>query len=189
MPEWEVKKIGDLGNIITGNTPNTLNPQYYNGEFNFVSPSDISEGRFISKTEKTLTKLGFGQTRKVLEESILFVCIGSTIGKVAQNKYKCATNQQINSLIPFSDFDGGFIYYLLLKEAVRISRLAGNQAIPIINKSVFSEVLVNFPEKVEQQKIADCLSSLDTLLEAQTEKINTLKTHKTALMQQLFPSF
>ena len=40
----------------------------------------------------------------------------------------------------------------------------------------------------EQQKIADCLSSLDDLITAQTQKIDALKTHKKGLMQQLFPT-
>jgi len=45
-----------------------------------------------------------------------------------------------------------------------------------------------YPEKEEQQKIADCLASLDDLITAQTQKLAALKTHKKGLMQQLFPS-
>ena len=44
------------------------------------------------------------------------------------------------------------------------------------------------PTKDEQQRIADCLSSLDDLITAQTQKIDALKTHKKGLMQQLFPT-
>jgi type I restriction enzyme S subunit len=40
----------------------------------------------------------------------------------------------------------------------------------------------------EQHRIADCLTSLDDLIAAQTQKLDTLKTHKKGLMQQLFPS-
>jgi type I restriction enzyme S subunit len=47
---------------------------------------------------------------------------------------------------------------------------------------------VKFPEIEEQQRIADCLTSLDDLIAAQTQKLDTLKTHKKGLMQQLFPS-
>ena len=55
----------------------------------------------------------------------------------------------------------------------------------------FSEFLkfdIRFPQLEEQRKIADCLSSLDTLIAAHTEKLDALKTHKKGLMQQLFPS-
>jgi len=53
--------------------------------------------------------------------------------------------------------------------------------------SAFSEISVACPQPGEQQKIADCLSSLDALIAAQADKIDALKTHKKGLMQQLFP--
>jgi type I restriction enzyme S subunit len=54
--------------------------------------------------------------------------------------------------------------------------------------SRFAPMLVLVPHPTEQQKIADCLSSIDDLISAQSQKLETLKTHKKALMQQLFPS-
>lgn len=187
--DWKEWKLGELGEVITGNTPSTSKPQYYGGKYNFVSPADISEQRFIENTKTTLSDLGFEQTRKIPAGSVLFVCIGSTIGKVAQNMYSCATNQQINSLVPSSNFSGDFIYYLLLHESNRIAELAGNHAVPIVNKSTFSDVSVLCPrEKEEQERVAGYLGTLDDLIYAQTQKIDTLKTHKKGLMQQLFPT-
>lgn len=186
--DWKEWKVGELGDVITGNTPSTSKPQYYEGEYNFVSPADISDQRFIESTKTTLSKLGFEQTRQIPTGSVLFVCIGSTIGKVAQNMHLCATNQQINSLVPFSSFSGDFIYYLLLRESNRIAELAGNQAVPIINKSTFSDVSVRCPqEKEEQERVAGYLGTLDDLIYAQSQKIDALKIHKKGLMQQLFP--
>jgi type I restriction enzyme S subunit len=61
--------------------------------------------------------------------------------------------------------------------------------LPIINKSDFSKIAILFPEdKAEQHRIATCLSSLDALITAETQKHEALKTHKKGLMQQLFPS-
>lgn len=51
-----------------------------------------------------------------------------------------------------------------------------------------STLVINLPEIEEQQKIADCLSSLDELIELQEQKLAALKRHKKGLMQQLFPS-
>jgi type I restriction enzyme, S subunit len=58
---------------------------------------------------------------------------------------------------------------------------------PAINSSDLSTISVELPALPEQQKIADCLSSLDALIRAQADKVDALKTHKKALMQQLFP--
>ena len=58
---------------------------------------------------------------------------------------------------------------------------------PAINSSDLSKISVQIPKPTEQQKIASCLSSLDDLITAQTEKIVQLKEHKKGLMQVLFP--
>ena len=54
--------------------------------------------------------------------------------------------------------------------------------------SKFAPILVLVPSPDEQKKIADCLSSIDELINAQTEQLESYKTHKKGLMQQLFPS-
>ncbi len=184
---WVVKRLGEVAEIITGSTPSTNIAEYYDGEVMFVSPADINNSRYVNKTQITLTELGFSKARKIKENSILFVCIGSTIGKVGQNKYVCATNQQINSLNSFENFSNDFLYSLLESNSKRIASLAGNHAVPIINKSLFSSVALPFPSLPEQQKIAACLSSLDDLINAQRQKIELLQQHKKGLLQGLFP--
>lgn len=186
--EWEEKKLGEVGDIVTGSTPNTSELSNYGGEKLFVSPVDININRYVENTKTKLSELGFSKTRQIPANSVLFVCIGSTIGKVAQNKFVCATNQQINSVIPSNQCSSDFLYSALEKSASIISELAGIQAVPIINKSQFSEVILLFPPTIqEQQKIASCLSSLDALITAQAEKVEQLKLHKKGLMQGLFP--
>jgi type I restriction enzyme S subunit len=186
--EWEEKSVGDFGDVVTGSTPSTAKLEYYGGNISFVSPADISELRFVEETKTTLTELGFEETRPIRAGSILFVCIGSTIGKVAQNVHACATNQQINSVVPNSDHDDAFVYYALVKNSDRVANIAGKQAVPIVNKTQFSSVRLLVPKLNEQQRVALCLSSLDELIAAQSNKLEALKTHKKGLMQQLFPS-
>lgn len=186
--EWEEQSVEDFGRVVTGSTPSTAQPAFYGGGIPFVSPADISDLRFVDETKTTLTADGFAETRHIRAGSTLFVCIGSTIGKVAQNVHDCATNQQINAVIPNPKHSDGFVYFALSFASERISLLAGKQAVPIINKSLFSSVRLLTPQISEQQRIADCLTSLDTLITTATQALETLKTHKKGLMQQLFPS-
>ena len=58
-----------------------------------------------------------------------------------------------------------------------------------INGSQFLKYKFFVPSQGEQQKIADCLSSIDELISAQNQKVNALKTHKQGLMQRLFPTY
>ncbi len=186
--EWNEESIENLGDVVTGSTPKTSQHDFYDGDIPFVSPADIKELRFVDQTKTTLTEAGLIETRSIKARSVLFVCIGSTIGKVAQNVRTCATNQQVNSIIPNRNHSDAFVYFLLAHASKRISQLAGKQAVPIINKSLFSSVRILVPTLPEQQKIADCLGSIAASIAAQTEKIAALKKHKKGLMQQLFPN-
>lgn len=186
--EWKEKQLGNIGEIITGNTPSTKDITNYGGNKLFVSPADISSNRYVSDTKIKLTDKGFTVGRYIPANSVLFVCIGSTIGKVAQNKFECITNQQINSIVPYEEYLSDFIYSVLEHKASQIAMLAGQQAVPIINKTLFSSISILVPpQKEEQEKMANCLSSLDELIEVTSRKVEILKEHKKGLMQQLFP--
>lgn len=186
--EWEETSIARTADVITGSTPSTARREYYGGAYQFVSPADITEERYVEQTKTTLSEEGFAVTRFVPAGSVLFVCIGSTIGKVAQNKEHCATNQQINAVVPGPDSFGDFLYYGLAQLSGAVAALAGRQAVPIVSKSLFSSIKIRCPGLPEQRRIASCLVSLDTLITEQTKKLATLKTHKQGLMQGLFPS-
>ena len=60
--------------------------------------------------------------------------------------------------------------------------------VPAVNKSAIEAIPVKFPKTDEQQRLADCLATLNDLIAAQTQKLEALKTHKKGLMQQLFPA-
>lgn len=182
-PDWQETALENIGEIVTGNTPSTKEPNNYGGDRLFVSPADISDKRYVSQTKTTLSEKGFRLSRHIKENSILFVCIG----KVAQNTRECATNQQINSIMPYKGHVADFVYSILEHYAPQIASIAGNQAVPIINKTLFSSVSLLMPKENEQQKIADCLSSVDELISTETAKLDQLKAHKKGLMQQLFP--
>jgi type I restriction enzyme S subunit len=185
FPDWEEKKIGDLGEIITGSTPPTSNREFYNGSYLFVSPVDISNGRFITKTKTTLTKQGFFKGRKIRNGSTLFVCIGSTIGKIAQTTVDCISNQQINAVVPIHNNDD-FIYSLLQYHSKFIKELAATQAVPIINKTTFSEYILDIPSLKEQVKIAEYLKLLDLKAEAIETQIEQTDSWKNGLLQKMF---
>jgi type I restriction enzyme S subunit len=80
-----------------------------------------------------------------------------------------------------------WIYYLL--GTLDFSLYIKGSGIPHIYFSDFKNEMVAAPAPSEQQKIADCLSSLDDLIAAQAEKIELLKLHKKGLMQGLFPKW
>ena len=165
LDAWEQRKVSEIGNIVTGSTPKTSISDNYGGEFLFVSPADIQENRYVDETITTLTKKGFDQGRKIREKASLFVSIGSTIGKVAQTSQESTTNQQINAVEPYDNFDDDFIFTSLENISGSIKAIASNQAVPIVNKTTFGETEIKVPsELAEQQKIGAYFRNLDHLI-------------------------
>lgn len=184
---WEERKLSEIGKIVTGNTPSTSNKGYYNGDFLFVSPADIQENRYVNKTTTTLTELGFKTGRLVPKGATLFVSIGSTIGKIGQSICDVITNQQINSVISFSDYDDDFIYTSILNSSTKIKQLAATQAVPIINKNEFGKSIIKIPSLEEQQKIGAFFKQLDDTIALHQRKLAKLKELKQGYLQKLFP--
>ena len=186
IPEnWEVKRIGDFGKVITGNTPPTEDTDNYGDVYKFVSPADISGNKYIEATEKHLSEKGFSISRQMPKGTVLFTCIGSTIGKCAIANEALTSNQQINAIICDSKHSGEFLYYELCHRSNRIKQIAGEQAVPIINKSTFESYKVLCPPFEEQKNIAEILSLWDTAITKQTALIERLTLRKRGLMQQL----
>ena len=182
--EWEVVTVGSLGLVVTGNTPRTNESDNYGGSIPFVSPADLGNSVFVHNTKSTLTCKGLNQTRQIPSETVLIVCIGSTIGKTGMASRVCATNQQINSII-CEENTPSFVYYLMTLNSKKIRSMAGTQAVPIINKTEFSSILVQRPPLAEQKKIVSILISVDTNLEEKQRKLEQTQYLKKALMQDL----
>jgi type I restriction enzyme S subunit len=186
IPEdWDVKRLGEIATIATGNTPPTRDATNYGDEFLFVSPVDLGDAKHITTTEKRLSKKGFDVSRHFPKDSILFVCIGSTIGKCAVAPVELTSNQQINAIFPSPVFSVDYLYYFVCTAAPKIRALAGEQAVPIVNKTQFSETAVALPPLLEQRAIAGALSDVDALLGALDQIITKKRDLKQAAMQQL----
>ena len=184
---WEQRKVEDLGNIVTGSTPPTSDKANYGGDYLFVSPADIQENRYIKNTITKLSEQGFRKGRVLREGSTLFVSIGSTIGKVAQTRGLTTTNQQINAIEPTAEHDNDFIYSLMKYKASEIKLLAATQAVPILNKTSFSQVEVNIPLNIrEQEKIGTFFSNLDNLITLHQRKLDKLQALKQAYLSEMF---
>ena len=191
--EWKNCKISDLGKIITGKTPKTTIKENYGGDFPFLSPSDNMGQKHISKTAKTLTILGKNEVKKSIIPcgSVCVSCIGSDLGKVVISGREMVTNQQINSIIPNKENDGDFIYYLMSIVGKELNFLSKTStAIPIVNKSTFSNTNIRIPVNLsDQRKIAGILSALDSKIE-NNNKINAnLEAQAQALFKSWFVDF
>lgn len=175
---WKVK-LGDMGRVVTGTTPPTVQKDYFGKDFPFITPTDITDFniRYNYKTERFLSNKWGKVAKKILvpQNSVCFVCIGSTIGKICLTREDSFTNQQINTIVADSEkADFKYIYYLLKKNQGSIIKQygGGGSGKAIINKSTFENIEFLIPNDInEQKRIADILSAFDDKIEL-NNKIN-----------------
>ena len=165
MNNWKKVRVGDIGKIVTGKTPKTSIQEYYGGSTPFITPSDDMTVKHIKSTRKKLTTEGKLSVKNCIlpKNAICVSCIGSDLGKVVITTEESVTNQQINSIIVCEEeYDIDFIYYSM-KELGKVMNFHSktSTAVPIINKSQFSDYTFMCPEKYIQIRIGEILSAID----------------------------
>ena len=186
------KRISDLGRIVTGKTPRTSNAHNYGGDIPFLTPSDDLSGKFAPKTVKTITETGLSEVKNCLlpSKSVCVSCIGSDLGKVVITNEPTVTNQQFNSIIPTNENDTDFIYYLMTIVGKHLNFLSKTStAVPIINKSTFSDYEIEVPSLENQRRIVKVLSSLDDKIEVNKRINDNLEQQAQALFKSWFVDF
>lgn len=151
IPEgWEVKKVKDFGEVVTGKTPSKKKEEYYNNpDVPFIKTPDMHGGIYVlDTTEKLSFKGADSQKKKTIPVgSILVSCIG-TAGVVAINANPAQTNQQINSVVLNNDYEREFLYFAIcdLKQTI-INYGSTGATMANLSKGKFESLKVLYPAK------------------------------------------
>jgi len=190
--EWREVKVSEIGKIVTGKTPKTAISENYGGNIPFLTPSDDMNIKKVKSTARTLSEMGLNSVKNCLlpAKSICVSCIGSVLGKVVLTSEPTVTNQQINSIVPDEKFDPDFIYYGMTILGKHLNYLSKTStAVPIINKTTFSNFSIIVPSIEEQKAIAHILSTLDDKIEVNNQINKTLENMAQAIFKQWFVDF
>lgn len=193
MEEWKEIKVGDIGRVITGKTPKTSNSTYYGGNIPFLTPSDDMSVKYVRDTKKHITEEGRNSVKNATlpANAICVSCIGSDLGKVVITTKETVTNQQINSIIvDETKFDVDYIYYAMIELGKVLNfHSKTSTAVPIVNKSSFSQYAILCPPLNVQKKIGTLLSSIDRKIEANEDINNNLEQQAVLLFKRWFTNF
>src|SRR5690625_253518 len=180
IPEgWEVRRIKDLGELITGKTPPTNDEENYGGEVMFVKTPDMNGNLFTIETESYLSNKGNdSQPKKLIPEgSIMVSCIG-TGGVVSINGYPAHTNQQINSIILNKSLEREWAYFTLhsMKGTIELFGATG-ATMTNLSKGKFENLKILYP-------INDLVLRYHTLTKGIFSKIKNLNIQNQNLKKQ-----
>jgi type I restriction enzyme S subunit len=187
--EWVEENLGRMGKLIGGGTPSRKNTNHWIGNIPWISSSDISENDIhnITISQNINENAIAASAAKIIPKgSILFVSrVG--VGKLAINNEDICTSQDFTNFIPTNVLNYFIAYYFLANNKI-LKGLSQGTSIRGFSKNDLEEIRLLYPKSPqEQQKIAACLTSLDDLITAHTQKLEALKDHKKGLLQNLFP--
>ena len=187
---WQIKKIGEVCNCVTGTTPPKIDSSNYGNDIPFVKPPQLLN-RAINDSPEKLSNKGSEKARILPINSVLVTCIGN-LGRTAINKTPVAFNQQINAMIPPKSINGRFLFYQAQSFyfQTQLKELSSATTVSIVNKSKFQTIKIKIPPLPEQQaivaKIEELLSDLENgkqqLLTAQQQ----LKVYRQSLLKWAF---
>ncbi len=187
--EWDAKRLSDVGDIIGGGTPDSKNPEYWNGDILWAIPTDITklQTNEIKNTERKITKHGLdNSSAKLLPKGAILITSRATIGECAIAAKPISTNQGFQSIICNDGFDKLLIFYLLRHNQNNLLRLSYGTTFLEISKKGISKVVVTVPASLpEQQRIASILSGVDAYIQKNQEYKEKLEILKKGLMQNL----
>ena len=189
---WENAILGDLSVVVRGGSPRPIDGFLTPAAdgLNWLKIGDVDkEAKYVTHTEEKVRPEALSMTR-VVNSGDLILSNSMSFGRPYILQIKtCIHDGWIAITDIAKNADRDFLYYLISapsSQSYFVDNAAGS-GVQNLNADIIKALPICFPLPAEQQKIADCLSSVDELIAAQARKVDALKTYKKGLMQQLFP--
>ena len=196
---WKEITIGELGQVITGNTPPKKDTDNYGGSYPFIKPTDMDiDRRHVTSWEENYSEKAFKRYKNsyIPPRATGVVTIGTVGEKMFQADQYCFTNQSVNVVIPNENYDENFVFYLLKYNLPKVESANPGTASGRhhVSKSNFCAIKLNVPPLNAQRKIASILSGYDDLIENNLKRIKLLEekaqlTYEEWFVKMRFPGY
>ncbi len=180
--EWEERTLGNESTIVMGSSPKS---EFYNEAKNGLP---LLQGNADIKNRVSLPRIYTSQITKECLEGDILLSVRAPVGSVAKSMHHACIGRGIAAIRANKDNSQEFLYQWLLFFESQWHNISQGGTFDAVNGEDVRQLMAGIPSFPEQQKIADCLASIDSLITTETQKHDELKAHKKGLMQQLFPA-
>ena len=187
IEDWDQKSISDVANVVGGGTPDTTIAEYWDGNIQWFTPSEIGKSKYISKSERKITQSGLNNSSaKILPQGTILLSTRATIGECSIAMEECSTNQGFQSLISKSNYNSEFVYYLIQTKKKDLIRNACGSTFLEISANEVRKIKCRVPQINEQDKITQLLSLIDKRIATQNKIIEQLQSLIKGIRVRLF---
>ncbi|MCU4495693.1 restriction endonuclease subunit S [Acinetobacter ursingii] len=188
--DWNETTLGDVVDIVGGGTPDTNVPEFWNGDIDWYSPTEIGENVYANGSTKKITALGLKNcSAKILpaKKTVLFSSRAG-IGDMAILDKPAATNQGFQSFVA-NNIDVYFLYSMGVKiKKFALSKASGSTFLEISrNQLAQMEFLAPSIDSNEQTQIGNFFQNLDQSIALHEKKLAQTQNLKKAMLEKMFP--
>ena len=182
------QELGTVCSIVGGGTPDTLRPEYWKGNVEWFTPSEIGKSKYVLSSLRKISRLGISNSSaKLLPAGAVLLTTRATLGEMSIARSECSTNQGFQSLIADSKrVLPEYLYYLQILIKPWCEKYASGNTFREISKASLSKCVVPVPCLNSQKRIVCILSRIDDLIETHERANDSLTQIKEGLLQQLF---
>ena len=184
---WELRTLGEIGDIVTGKTPSTRNPSFYGNDMPFLKIPDMRDKVYVAKTATMLSNQGAAsQPKKALPAGSVSVSCIATPGLVVLNHRETHTNQQINSIVPRKDWVSKYLYWACRNISNEIMiRGSGGTVFINLNKTNFSTITILYPKDELIQAFDEIVTPFHDAILSNEQQSLTLADMRDTLLPKL----
>lgn len=188
---WQIKKLGEVCEVITGTTPSKKDEENYGSDLPFCKPPHLWDNEISFTIEEMLSYKGAKKARVVPPNTVLVTCIGN-LGRTGFLKKEAAFNQQINAILENDKLIGKYIFYQAQSPSFRnqLEKLATGTTVSIVNKKNFETIEIPIPPLETQHAIVSKIEELFSELDKGIEELKTaqqqLKTYRQSVLKSAF---
>ena len=188
IPEgWKVGSLRDMGTIICGKTPSKANSNYYGGNIPFIKIPDMHGNVFVEISEDRLTEQGsLSQIKKLIPPYSLMVSCIATVGLVSINTKPSHTNQQINTIIPYSKSALFYLYQHIKNNEEHLKNMGrGGTTTLNVNTKSFSNIRLLIPSEIALLQFHEIVEGIFKKIELNMQESRTLSLLRDTLLPRL----
>jgi len=182
------KKIAEVTNVVTGGTPSTSKPEYWDGGTIPWLQSGCCQNCEVTFAEKHITQSGYdnSSTKMMVPNTVMIALTGATAGKVGYLTFEACGNQSITGILPSPSINSRFLFYYLLSKREHILADCIGGAQPHISQGYVKDILIPDISLEEQNRIVDELECISLILNKRQEEIKLFDNLIKARFVELF---
>lgn len=187
-PDWKLKKLSNVADIIGGGTPSTKKSEYWDGDINWFSPVEIGDKEFVSTSQRRITEKGLEKSSaKMLPIGTVLFTSRAGIGKTAILSKEATTNQGFQSIVPKeNDLDSYFLYSMTSILKRKAEKVGAGSTFSEVSRKQMEQIKLLIPILKEQKQIGRLFQIINRKINKQIHKIELLKHRKQGLLQKMF---